>query len=290
MELEEEELDAGSAPEENFSEESVDFDELISMIHHDPLSGPAYEEADASEGEDEGEALEVEPLAAAPEEQEPEVVAPAALDMSAISQAIADGFRTAKEPPAEAGTKEEQKAPTGPDFGRIQIPEQVIQAMEHDDPAVRAQGYQAFAGGVGNLIYSQAMQQVQQQMQHLTQTMPNVVQEHFAATQRRQHVEQDFYGSYPQLNTPALRPLVMQTAAAVLKETGATGWTDEARDAIAGRVFAMFQGALPQPAAAPTPAPAPPARLSSQRVSTRPSVRPDPGSVGSLFDGLTPVN
>lgn len=290
MKPEEEELDAGSAPEDNYSEDDVDFDELVGMIHHDPLSGSAEMEAEPLEGEEEAETSELEPLGTAPEEQAP-VAAPPALDTSAISEAIAAGFRTAKEDPPVAA-ENAPKARPGPDFGRIVIPPQVIQAMEHDDPAVRAQGYQAFAGGVGNLIYTQAMQQVEQQMQQLVQDMPNVVQNHFASTQRRQHVEQDFYGTYPQLNTPALRPLVMQTAAAVLKETGATGWTQEARDAIAHRVFEMFQGALPQQAApiAPVAPPAPPARLSSQRVGARPSVGPAPGSVGSLFEGLTPIN
>lgn len=299
-----EENEAGTAPDESFSEDDVDFDALVDMIHHDPLADNASQEADTFEGgyseEDDYSEEQPEPLAQAPEAQEHQQAATQQpLDTSAISAAIAEGFRAAQSVPQSqqgqqgAGQQQRPQQPAGPDFGRIQIPPQVIQAMENEDPAMRAQGYQAFAGGVGNLIYSQMQHSMQQQIQQLTQTMPQIVQEHFASTERRQHVEHDFYSNYPQLNTPHLRPLVMRTAAELLRETGANGWTPEIRDALGQRVLQMFQQALPQQQYQEPEPPAQqsaPARLSSQRVGTRPSPRPDSSAPGSLFEGLSPVN
>ena len=268
-----------------------DFDvgQLVDMIHFDPItSQPEAEATDTSEGGEEEPAEQEATTASEPSAEEPasEPDASGAQpsvspdQTAAITAAISEGFRSAQPEP-----EPEQPAP-GVDFSNVQVPQQIITAMEDDDPTVRLQGYQAFAAGLSTLVYQQTLQSVQQQMQTFAEAIPQYVQQQQTVTQQQQQVHDDFYGAFPQFDTPELRPTVMQVAAAVMQEQGATNWTPAIRDAVGARITAALQ-AVAQPASQPAPAPA---KLTSQSSGSRTVPQaPSTTDPGSLYSGLMPT-
>jgi hypothetical protein len=87
-----------------------------------------------------------------------------------------------------------------------------------------------------------------------------------SAQNQQQATFNDFYGHYPQYNTPQLRQLVALAAAQTVQETGLVTWGPQLRELVAQRVAMLVQpqqvpspatGLQPTPAPAAVPAPAP---------------------------------
>jgi hypothetical protein len=110
--------------------------------------------------------------------------------------------------------------------------------------------------------------------------MGREVDARFSQRQQAETIDRDFYGTYPQLNQPALRQVVATVARDVIASRGNDGsWNPALRDAIAQRVFGLLQatqGGQPgapaafAPPAAPAPAPQP-------GVALAPPYQPPPG-------------
>lgn len=88
------------------------------------------------------------------------------------------------------------------------IPDQIAQAMDHEDPRVRKQAVGALLAGAANHTAEFVIKHIQQQI------APAVANATFAQVQQRdfaQSVERDLYGQYPQLR--AVSPELLSRAA-----------------------------------------------------------------------------
>lgn len=141
----------------------------------------------------------------------------------------------------------------------LPIPDQLITHLQSQNPAEFRQGVQALVQGTLQHAHKAIVVAMRREIGRF---LPEAI-----GMQVRQHTEQqrvfnDFYGKFPQLGNPALRPLVVHVGQQVASEMRAAGqnvaWNEQLRDAIGARVMQMLTGLVPQAAAQPA-APAAPA-------------------------------
>lgn len=136
------------------------------------------------------------------------------------------------------------------------VPPQLMQAIESEDPAVRKQGIESLLRGVAMAVHRNIRDESNAfQNKRLPDMVNAMIQQSTVASE----VHRDFYGKYPELNQPHLRHLVQQVGAEIMQQTRTTQWSPRLRDAIAARVKQVVQFG-PQPSAQP-PAPVPPANF-----------------------------
>lgn len=124
----------------------------------------------------------------------------------------------------------------------IQVPDQLLQTIQSDDPATARQGIQQLIQGIGTTVHKNVIQEARQLFQQeLHEQVPHMLQMQQGQQSERQRIYQDFYGNYPQLDKPELRGLVQSTAQQVFQETGAQQWSQAVRDMIAQRVVKTLE-------------------------------------------------
>lgn len=144
---------------------------------------------------------------------------------------------------------------------QFNLPPQVLNGLAHEDPAVRGQTLSAVISAVGRTIHQQVLNQVHANLDALRQTIPEAVYGTVSETEMQRTVNTDFYGKYPQYNTPMMRPLVQMALVQVAKANpalAANGWTPELRDAVGAYLQQQVPIAAKAPAAAPAGPKAPP--------------------------------
>lgn len=153
----------------------------------------------------------------------------------------------------QAGDQDHYATP-GYDF---EIPDQLINALASEEPTERRQAISAVMKGVAQTVHQQVMQSVKS----IQSAVPDTVQAHIHRAQEMQRVNTEFYQEFPQLNTPELRPVVMNTARTIIQAAQAAGqpvaWTPAFAKQVGTQVMQVLgmQQAAP---AAPAPIPAPP--------------------------------
>lgn len=136
------------------------------------------------------------------------------------------------------------------------INDELIGALNSGDPQAMKIGLAAVSQGVAQAVHKTILAQIKTAIgPHLMQQMVQGMQ----AQQQQEQVAKDFYGTYPELNTPALRSVVLSTAQQLAAETGASEYSPQFRDAVAARVRSVLGMQVPQ--AQPTPLPQPPVML-----------------------------
>jgi len=151
-----------------------------------------------------------------------------------------------------ASTAENDPFKTVPDYG-FNIPDQLVDMLGSEDPVQRKQALGYTMQGLAKAVHQTVLSVVAERFQHVETNLPKTVFERLELARQEQQVGSDFYGAYPNLNKPELRPLVRQVGEAVLRETKATTWNAQLRDLIAQRVLASLQGVV-QPATPAKPA------------------------------------
>lgn len=146
---------------------------------------------------------------------------------------------------------------------------------------------QAFASGIATSVHNRIMQTfgtwTKNQFQAIPAAVDYLVSQRESQKTSQKSIRDDFYGAFPELNKPALGPIIKSTIQAVAKETGAKSWTPEVRNKVGTRVrelLAAFAPKVPQ-----TTAPAP----LTQRAPTPAPVAStviDPNSPDAIFDVL----
>jgi hypothetical protein len=183
----------------------------------------AYDPFEAAEPET------TKPVVKAPKAVEPPVVAPAAPvaepvapaidpNVAALRDAVADLVNREAAPTAPAATPEAK--PQQPRFN-FQVPNDVVNALRSDDQEVATHGLNALVNGLSNAIW-----QAQQEFiaSELIPQIPRMIQQHMSMVEERRRVHDEFYGAYPHLNKPELKPFVGQLAIQLAQETGAKTW------------------------------------------------------------------
>ncbi len=138
----------------------------------------------------------------------------------------------------------QQAEPEVPPY-EFNIPDGLVALLDSEVPAERQKGIGALMQGTARAVHATVMQQVAKQVQELTQNLPQVVNQGIQQHNYAREIFSDFYNTHKHLNRPELRSLVVQTAQAVMQETGAQAWSPQLRDAIAQRVTAVLTQVVP---------------------------------------------
>lgn len=144
----------------------------------------------------------------------------------------------------------------------FEIPDQLVEALTTSDVKVFKQGVTALAKGLAIAIHGQMQKQFESVYNQRFDSLPAQVMQTIQAASQKQAVFQDFYGKNPELNKPALYPIVTKVAEEAAKRLKKTAWDDELRDVVAKDVKALLGAVSGNSAPAATPAPA--QMLSSQ--------------------------
>ncbi len=216
-----------------------------------PQVAPAEGEAPAP-----GPAMNPTP-AATPEGQKTE--AQLAATMAQLAEAV-KGLQTPKEIPKPKAEEAPQEAAV-PAY-MFNVREDLVNSLRSEDPKEFAGGLQMLIASIGQAVHKTVRGEFEQTLKtRLEEFKPSVITEAHVMQQRttaQKEVEKDFYGTYPMLAKPELRPMVLATAVRLQQSNPqfADGrWTPEFRDAIGKAVLGLFQTAATQgqPAAQPQP-------------------------------------
>lgn len=154
---------------------------------------------------------------------------------------------------------------------------------------LRSENDGEFAGAL-SLLMQNLSQHVHERVssetrQWVNETVPPMVNGAQQSMSTQQQIFTDFYGAYPELNTPALRPMVLEVAKGLM-ETGKYGsaYTPQFRTDLGKQVLLSLeqQGFVRQPAAPAQPASVPVAQGVQQGVR--------PASAATTPRGLDPNN
>lgn len=169
------------------------------------------------------------------------------------------------------------------------ITDKLYSALYSEDATAdqRKAALAAFATGIAMTTRDQLMQTFGAWTRQNFDAVPRVVELLANRRVERQnsveHIRNDFYTKFPDLNKPELAPFIKATIAQVQAETGTKNWDPQFRDLVGTRVKNVLQAyaqiAAPTPASVPAPAPA---------ATVRPAVPAarDPNSAEEIFATL----
>lgn len=167
----------------------------------------------------------------------------------------------AKEEKTEPAKPEPKPGETKPDEAKpyqLSVPQQVVDAMASDDPAVRQHAVSALINASMNQIYrdfKQALDTMKQEMaQAIAQRVPEVIEQREAS----RRVEDDFYQAFPALGSAArsnrmIRDAMWQVIQQSFQATKQAEWNEDFRNQM-GEYLHLTLG-IPKAAVAATPAP-----------------------------------
>jgi len=258
---------AGTSVNEGTPIESDELTEaqLTDLFHHDPL------DADSNDGGNEEPVAPAAPQGGAP--AAPVAAAPAAPVAPAgtapaapapngqaapaspqapqlTAEAIAAAVREAVAPPQRDNPQD-----TVPQY-MFQVPDQLMGAIESEDPAVRKQGMAVLISGALRAVHTQIRQEMAQALSSFRTEVPQAIHAASAAQTQQRQVFEDFYSTNPDLKVPELGPFVYGQAQALARERPDLiqgGWNERFRDELALRVRSVLKWAPPAPANGGTP-------------------------------------
>lgn len=147
---------------------------------------------------------------------------------------------------------------------------------------------QAFASGIATSVHNRIMQTfgtwTKNQFQAIPAAVDYLVSQRETQRSSQKSIRDDFYGAFPELNKPALGPIIKSTIQAVARETGAKTWSPDVRNKVGTRVRELLAAFAPQVPQAPAPA-----TLTPRAPTPAPAANTvvDPNSPDAIFDVLT---
>lgn len=263
--------EGGSGTTETTASDAWMTDEIKSAMTFDPFTNPADEvvvaATDAGLSTDGGQTAQpvsvtqAQPQTAAPEAPaaHPQQVQPVTYTQEQVEQLL-QSARTQAQTQATAPAKAveaDDPLTIVPEYNYT-VPDQLVTSLASEDPAERKQALGHLIKGVAIGIHQTVANAVLQRLQTLERNIPETVQQKLAYTQQAQGVMSDFYGKFPQLNSPELRPLVAAAAQQHMATTGQRDWSPKLRDEIGQLVLNRLSGvvATQQPPAVAQPQPA----------------------------------
>lgn len=224
--------------------------------------------------------------ASAPQGATPPAASATDSEMAALRAqltAMQQAMYTPREPAPQPAPQ--QEPPAQPQY-QFNLPADLLQQMEAEDPVARMQGYARFAQGIAMTVHQQALAEARQMIEAMPQQIEPMIQQRL----HQQHIFQDFYGTHKELNKPELYPLVVSVAQQVAREKNISGWNPELRDAVAARVKSVLglpAGGAAQPPVQNGVAQAPASTTTFQASpSARPATPTLHGEEGEMLDML----
>ena len=140
-----------------------------------------------------------------------------------------------------------------PDYN-FEVPDQLVSMLASEDAGERKQAIAALVRGTAQTVHQQMLEVVK----HVQESVPNTIQQHVQQQQVQQQVNTEFYGKYPQLNNPNLRPVVAKVAQGLMQQQLAVGiqpsWSPQFMEQVGGEVLKLLNMQQQAPAATPAPA------------------------------------
>lgn len=192
----------------------------------------------------------------------------------------------AKDEPSETDKVFQKAQPQ--DF-TFNITDKLYSALYSEDATAdqRKAALAAFATGIAMTTRDQLMQTFGAWTRQNFDAVPRVVELLANRRSERQssaeHIKNDFYTKFPDLNKPELAPFIKATIAQVQAETGAKNWDSQFRDLVGTRVKNVLQAyaQIAAPAVPSVPAPTPAATVRPAVPAAR-----DPNSAEEIFATL----
>lgn len=168
---------------------------------------------------------------------------------------------------------QQQQAPEQPKFN-VQVPPQLLELLDSEEPGHRAQGITALINGTAQVAYEKAMADLRSEFEQKFEEVQNNTVQTFQSQTQSERIASDFYGKYSDLSDPTFRPVVQAVAQELQNEYLAQGkpvaWSEQFRDQLALRVYQKLRWQQPQaPNTQPAPRPKPPHTTGR---NTRPAV------------------
>jgi hypothetical protein len=208
-------------------------------------------------------------------------------DVDGLREAITQLAGAGK--PAEAAPPPPNPLTDIPSYD-IKLPDQLVEAMNSPDPAIRSQSLNAVISATMKTVHQQVYNQMKANIDAVVQYVPQMIEQHIQNSQTRQSVTTDFYGKYPQFDTPLLRPVVQLAFVEVIKakpELAKAGkWTPELREAVGDYLKQHVPLGAQAPAAQPpkTPAAPPPVFGGGARPAAGPVLTGQEAEIASMFE------
>ena len=162
----------------------------------------------------------------------------------------------------------------------FQVPDKLLDLIGSENREESRAGVSALLQGAGRAIHKTVVDSIRREV---SVVVPRLIQNGIAVHAMQRAVFDDFYGKYPELNVPAIRPIVQQVGMSVARELGVTRWTPELRDAVGQRIKTMLSTVQPNGQAGPVQAvPAP----VMAPVATRPAPAAVPSEQAQMADML----
>lgn len=201
-----------------------------------------------------------------------------------LKEVLAEAKVASKSEEAKAPKSEEEQPKYTP-----AIPDELFQAIEHDDPATRRQALSIMIGGAMNRVYSDVRKEMQAAFADMRNQMPNVVQsvQQNATSLKKMH--DDFYEENPNFGaTPERKQLVAMVGIQLAQGLGKEykGFTPEFQKKLAETLQSMTGLPAGKVAAAKKeePKPVPPKKFQSGGPPARVN-----GGAPSLGDEIADV-
>lgn len=189
---------------------------------------------------------------ASPTEPKPDEVSPAVLE---VLQAMTDKITNAGKSDDKGKEPKAEEIPVPEYF--LHVPDEVMGRIGSEDPQERKLGVQQLLSGSLKTVHSEMRKEVREAFGTTFQKiLPAMIQNAIQQYNTSKEVFSDFYGTYSQFNKDELRPLVVKTAEAVMKQQKKSAWDAEVRDAVANTLattlgIQLQKGGKPAPAKAP---------------------------------------
>lgn len=196
-----------------------------------------------------------------PQQQQPPQVdlagAAAALQQAAaglpgaVRDAVTAGTAAPTPPADEWAPMNAQGQPIN--YNNVTVPQPLVDALASENPVERAGAVNTLVRHMMHTTHQMAVQHAVSMLRNeLTQVLPNYVRSQLEGYDSRREVFNDFYGAFPQLSHPSLRPLVMQEAQKLAAQTGARGWSQQFRNQLGEHVINLLRSLAAVPGAQPT--------------------------------------
>lgn len=139
----------------------------------------------------------------------------------------------------------QQQQPRMPDF-RVQIPNEVVQALRSEDPIQTQQALEYLGNNLGSMVLHRAQQDLGALYQHISQAIPQMVASMIAQHTQMSRWHDDFYKDYSELGvSPQMKQLVANTAAQLAQQGKVTS-LDKASGRMVAEAVLQAMGCPPQ--------------------------------------------
>lgn len=146
-----------------------------------------------------------------------------------------------QEPEKDAGKKPESEADSQPEIPsyEFQIPPQISEGIQSDDPQQRATALAQLVRGIGVEVHARVRQEFDDKLRKTVeyqQTQQQQVQTQEQQKSQQEEIRKDYFSAYKNHDSDIIRPVVQRKAGEVFKEWNVQTWTPNVRDEIARRV------------------------------------------------------